>query len=253
MTFSYEDMISPEAILADALVAIGDEKMKYFTSGWYQRQVRTGLDMLNYNAPFIKTFKDIALTSNLVIPVPKGVWDTIELYLWNGGLDCEDTCKIESAVRLFHKRGAMTKGYGYGYVARNNSIMSDTFLPVPYAEDSSVYFYTVHMGNYMLSDQCINFQNLRVVYNGLPRDISTTNFIPPYVRECLVAFVVEKAFAALKATDIKFRPLWSDAKQDLYERRGTEPSKWDKAESLLKREDKKAWNDLQEYLSQLFF
>ena len=253
MTFSYEDLLTPETILADALVTVNDEKQKLFTRGWYLRQVKTGLDMLNYNAPFIPIFKDLQINSTLIIPVPSGVWDTLELFLWNGDATCTDTCKINSAVRLFHKRGMMTRGKTFGYTARHTSNMSDNYLPSPYSEDASVYFYNIVNGNYMLSDICAEFDNLRIVYNGMPRDISTTKFIPPFVRECLAAFVVEKTFAALKAKDAKYRPLWVDAKQDLYQMRGTEPSKWDKAESLLKQVDKKAWNDLSEALSILNF
>jgi hypothetical protein len=85
----------------------------------------------------------------------------------------------------------------------------------------------------------------------MPKSISLTKFIPPFTRSCLVAYVTEKVFKALYARDKSYRVQWLDAKTDLYGMRGSEPSKWDKAEALLKRVDKKQINDLGEYLSQL--
>jgi len=253
LTFSFDDMLTVDEILADVLPAVNDEEIKQFTKGWYTRQVKVGLDMLNYNAPFLRTFIDLDITSNLIITVPSGVWDLQDLFIWNGQADC-DACKIDSAIRLFYKRGVSSKGYDMGYTARHTSDMSDYQLPVPYSEDSTVYYYTVQLGNIILSDPCIDYTYLRVVYNGVPKSLNTVKFIPPFCREAISAFVVEKTFAALKARDMnKYRVLWADAKQDLYEMRGTEPSKWDKAEGMLKRLDKKAFNDISEYLGQLYY
>lgn len=253
MTFSFEDMLTIEEILADVLPAVDDEKIKYFPEGWYKRQVKTGLDALNYNAPFLETFIDVDVTSNLIITIPSGVWDIQDLFLWNGQADC-DNCKIDSAVRLFHKRNMHTKGYDFGYTARHTSNMSDAFLPVPYSADSTTYFYNVHLGNIILSDACIDYEKLRIVYKGVPKSLNTVKFIPPFCREYLIAYVVERTFSALKAKDpARYRALWGDARADLYEMRGTEPSKLDKAQSLLKRLDKKVLNDLSENLAQQYY
>lgn len=253
MTFSFEDCLTVENILSNALVSVNDEGMKLFTKGWYTKQVKDGLDELNYHSPFLQTKKDIPLTSNLIIPVPSGVWDTIDLFIWNGSGTCEDACKISEVVRLFHKRNVHTTGYGYGYTARHMSNSADYLLENPYQFDSEVFYYNVVMGNYELSPACIDYENLRIVYNGVPGVISAVKFIPPFVKPAIEAFVVEKTFAALKARDIKYRPLWSDAKEDLYGQRGTEPSKWDKAQAYLKRLDKKVFNDLSENLGQLYY
>jgi len=253
MTFSFSDCLDINTILADVLVAAGDEKQKNFTKGWYQRQIKDGLDKMNYQSPFLPTFTDIPLTSNLIIPVPSGVFDTIDLFLWNGGTDCDGVCKISDAVRLFHKRGMMTKGKTFGYTARNVSTMSDAFLPVPYLYDSSTYFYNIVNGSYMLSDICADYDNLRIVYYGVPKSIDVVKFIPPFLKQFLIAWGVERAFYSLKVRDDKWIKHWQIADADLYQRKGTEPSKFDSAQSLLKRVDTKEWNDLSEYLSQLYF
>lgn len=253
MTFSFDDMITVEEILADVLPAVNDEEIKNFTKGWYTRQVKTGLDNLNYTAPFLETFIDVDITSNLIIPVPSGVWDLRDLFIWNGSTGC-DTCVITEAIRLFHKRNYHTLGYDYSYTSRHMSHSSDYLLPAPYSEDSTTYFYNTHLGNIVLSDACISYEKLRIVYNGVPKSLNTVKFIPPFCREALSAFVVEKAFSALKAKDpAKYRGLWADAKQDLYEMRGTEPSKWDRAQAMLKSIDRKAFNDLSEYLGELYY
>ncbi len=252
MTFSFQDCLSIEEILADVLVRVDDEKLKKFTIGWYKRQIKTGMEKLNYSAPFLKTYKDVDVTSNLRVPIPKGVWDIIDLFLWNPQGECEDECKMGEVVRLWHKRNFMTEGYQMGYTARHMGNSSDYQLGRPYYQDGSIFFYNVHMGDIMLSDRCYGYRKLRIYYHGVAADIDKVKFIPPFLRDVLIAWGTLEAFTALKARDVnKYRALWADAKSDLYERNGIEGSKWDTAQSLLLKIDRKAWNDLSEYLGQI--
>jgi len=251
MTFSYQDCLTPETILADVLVNVDDEKQKQFTHGWYMRQVKVAVEKLNFNAPFIQTYKDIDMTSDLIIPIPKGVWGLNDLFVWTPAGDCEDACKIGSIVRVFHKRNFMSKGYDTGYSARHMSNSSDYLNLYPYQEDHSTFFYNIHNGSIMLSDACVAYDKVRIHYNGVPTDISTVQFIPPFAREAIVAFVTERAFLALKARDPKYRAMWVDAQADLYGKRGYDQSKWDEVQSLTKRVDKKVWDDISEYLGRI--
>jgi hypothetical protein len=251
MIFSYADCLTAKDILADALVNIDDEKEKLFSHGWYVRQVKTGLEKLNFKAPFIPRHKDVPLTADLVIPIPKGVWGLNDLFIWNPKGDCEDACKVGDRIRLFHKRNMQTGGYLTGYTSRHMTDSGDYLNMYPYTEDSTTYYYNVVDGNFMLSDACISYTNLRIHYNGVLTDIDAVKFIPPFVREALIGYVTERAFFALKARDVKYRVLWSDAHADLFNRRGNDDCKWDEAHSLLKKVDKKVWDDVSEYLGRI--
>lgn len=252
MTFSYQDCLSIEEILADVLVRVDDEKLKQFTLGWYKRQIKSGMEKLNFSAPFIKTYKDVSITPNLRVPIPKGVWDLIDLFIWNPKGECDQACVMGETIRLFHKRNYMTDGYGKGYTARHMSHTTDYQLGVPFTQDNALYFYNTHMGDVLLSDSCYGFEKLRLYYHGVATDIDSVRFIPPFLRDVLIAWGALEAFTALKARDPnKYRILWADAKSDLYDRNGLEGSKWDTAQSLLLKIDRKAWNDLSEYLGQI--
>jgi len=246
MTFSHENLLSPQEILADALVAVNDEQMKLFRLGWYMRQVRTATERLNFQAPFNETFFDIPLTDNLIIPMPKGAWDIKNLFLWNG-----ENCVIERSVRVQKKVNTHTLGKGMGYTANKKTGQNDYFYATG-VNDASVYWYSEHNGAIYLSDACASFQNIRIICNGMPTDISDIKFIPPFCREAVVGYVVERAFFSLKSRDLQYRALWMDAKQDLYsEPSRFEQSKWDFAISKLKQIDKKYMNDLADYLSKM--
>jgi hypothetical protein len=165
------------------------------------------------------------------------------MFLWTG-----EDCIIESSHRVFHK-DHQTKGDGYSYTANKKAGQSDSFIS--YTAEHYEYFYTVNMGNIMLSEMCANYDNIRIIYEGFPNvEIDSVKYIPPFCREVLVSYVTERVFFAMKSRDVAYRLLWMDAKQDLYVQLGTtKESKWDTAVGLLKKIDTKKRNDIQEYLS----
>lgn len=259
MTFSYKDLLSYKEILADVLVNVDDKEQRLLTPGWYKRQVKLGLDKLNYQAPFIERFKDFKMPSDLIVEMPAGSWDVIEVFVWNGASNdcCEEgesccDCVISSSVRLFHKDNFHTYGYQKGYTAKVKTGQADYYIKNS-TNDANVYFYYSNEGKLYLSDICANFQNVRVIYNGTANtDIDTVKFIPPFCREAIIGYVTERVFFALKVQEPKYRLAWADAKQDLYgmiDRMNI--SKWDLAISLLKAIDTKYRDDLDEYLSRM--
>jgi len=244
MTFSYEDLLSPEEILADALVAINDQEMKLFRKGWYLRQIRTGLETLNYKAPFVERHADMYISKDLSMPLPSGAWNIKDIFLYNG-----DDCTIQTSTRVLLKRNFI-QGAG-GYTARVKTGQIDLYSKTN-VNDNSLFFYNVNNGRIVLSSSCAAFENIRVVFYGMPTDISQVKFIPPFLREVLISYTVERAFFSLKATENSYRLMWIDAKTDLYsELNRTEPSKWDNAIYAIKRIDKKAWDDISVYLNSL--
>lgn len=248
MTFSFDDLLSTNEILADALMIIDDREQRQLTPGWYARQVKKALEQLNYQAPFVELFKDIELPENLIVSMPKGSWNIRDLFLWSG-----DECIIEYSVRVGHKTNFNTYGQGTGYTARTKPSQPDLFINNYGVNDTSLYFYYANAGNIFLSDACASYDNIRIVYNGSPtQDIDDVRFIPPVAREALIGYVVERAFFVLKTRDPKYRLAWADAKADLYQEPSRmEQSKWDMAITLLKRLDKKRLDDLSVYLSKM--
>jgi hypothetical protein len=245
MTFSYHDLLSPQDILADVLVDVNDEEMKTFRIGWYMRQIRSATEKLNYQAPFRETFIDLPISDDLTIEIPKGVWNIKDIFLWSG-----DNCVISQSTRVFHKDNFYTHGSGQGYTARNKTGQADYYIR-PRTNDAAVYFYNTHNGCIHLSEACKTHGNIRIVYNGMPKDISETKFIPPFCRQAVCGYVVERVYSAMKGRDLAYRTLWHDAERDLYLPKGTEPSKWDYAIMMIKRLDTKYYDDLSEYLSKM--
>jgi hypothetical protein len=158
---------------------------------------------------------------------------------------------MSHSIRVFNKANFQTLGKGMGYTARNKTGQPDPFVHNR-TNDSNVYFYNENNGNIYLSDACGSYQNIRIRCNGMPTDISNVRFIPPFCREAVTGYVVERAFFALKARDAAYRVQWVDAKVDLYQEPGRfEQSKWDFAVSMLKAIDTKYMDDLAEYLSKM--
>lgn len=248
MTFSFEDFISPEEILADVLPAVNDEDFKLLRRGWYLRQIKNGLRKLNYEAPFLEYHIDLAMPSNLILDLPTGIWNIRDIYVWNG-----ENCVISEANRVHHKSNFISNGYQAGYTARNKSGQYDTFIN-PFQSDTSVLFYNQQNGAIMFSDSCVGYSYVRIVYNGTIESLNSVKFIPPFCREALTGFVVERSFFTLQGRDANYNRLWIYAKQDLYNPLGPmEPSKWDLCIRLMKNLDKKFGDDLKEYLSKMFY
>jgi hypothetical protein len=250
MTFSYDDLISPNEILADALTNVDDREMKLFTPGWYQRQVHNGIKKLNYEAPYVELFKDIEIPDNLMVNIPSGVGNIIDLFVWSG-----DNCIINESSRVFHKTNFQTKGRENSYTARNKTGQSDAFI-YPFGYDNNVKFYNINNGRIALSDACYGYTYLRIVYYGFPKDITQDDvrYIPEFFREALTSYVTERALFALKNRDAAYRVMWMDAKIDLHTSPSPgEPSKWDLAIRMAKGLDKKYMDDLAEYLSKMFY
>ena len=246
MTLSFDNYISPNEILADALVAINDEEMKLFRIGWYQRQIHSGVKKLNYLAPYIETFVDLDMPEDCTLDVPSGAAELVDIFLWNG-----EDCNIESSVRVFHKQNFYSRGFERGYTARNKTGQPDAFVS-SFPSGNSACFYNIHLGAIVFSDACAEYDHVRIVYRGFPKSINRVNYIPDFFREALVAWVVERAFNALQARDLNYHRLWLAAKSDLYQSPSPgERSKWDFAISRAKKLDKKHRDDLAEYLGRM--
>ena len=253
MTFSYADLLSIENILADAIMFTGDPEMRLLGKGFYARQAKRGLDEMGFETMFDLRYQDIEMPHDLRLPMPSGAWNLRDIFAFNTYLpETEEQnrcCQIIDSTRIFHKNNFLSTGYQNGYTARNKTNQWDYFV-IPFSNDSAAYFYNVQNGMIMLSDACNIYQYVRIVYNGTPSDIDKTNMIPPFCRNAIVGYVVERALFALKSRDKAYRIDWMDARADLYSPTSrTSSSKWDEAKYRLKSMDKKQRDDLAEYLA----
>jgi hypothetical protein len=104
----------------------------------------------------------------------------------------------------------------------------------------------------MLSEYCGKWNTVRIVYNGMARDIDKSKIVPPFCRDAVAKYVITEAFFSMKSQDVKYRVLWMDAKADLYTPKSKlEASVWDEAKYLLKMMDKKQRDDIAEYMSKM--
>ena len=102
----------------------------------------------------------------------------------------------------------------------------------------------------MLSEGCASYDKMRIIYNGTPSKITSTKMIPPFCREAITAYVVERAFHTLSISSPNHARLYEAKKRDLYTPPNRmEYSKWDQAKYNLKDLDEKQRVDLADYLS----
>ena len=246
MNFAFGDMLSCEEILADALLQSNDPELKSLNKGWYIRQVKNGLEALNFNTFFNEVTFDCPMPVDLRMNIPTGSWNIKDIYVFSG-----NCCDITTSARVFHKSNFLSNGKNKGYTAHNKTGQADPYI-VPFSYDIGIYFYNIQNGIIYLSDSCANFEKLRIVYNGTTRDIEKSKIIPPFAREALIAYVVERALYTLKNRNPQLRASWMDARNDLYGDQGKyRHSKWTEAEMRLKDMDKKERTDLMQYLSEM--
>jgi hypothetical protein len=254
MTISHDTFLTIDEILADVLEAVNDKPMRLFSKGFYLRQIKMGLEKLNFQAPFISMFYDMDMPERLVIDIPSGAWDINDMFAFHPLKDDNcNPCTVGASAKIYHKANFLTTGKGEGYTAHTKPHQRDPFNPHFYIHDERILFYNVQNGLIMLSEACGAYPKLRIVARGTPKDVDKVKIIPPFAREALIGWGVERAFFSLKAQDQKYRVMWVDAKQDLFVQQSkTKYSKWEEAEILIRKMDKKVMNDLSQYLSQLY-
>ena len=246
MNVSQENYLSINNILADALRICDDEEMRKRNVGWYKRQVKSGLDALNFRTFFDIRFEDFDMPETLMLSMPKGAWNIIDVFAYSG-----DCYKVETSIRIMNKGHFTRDGHNNSYTARNKTGQADNFI-VPYWNDVNIAYYNIQNGLMIFSDYCSSFDKIRLVFNGMASDVDDAAMIPPFIRDALVGYVAERFFFSMKAVNPAYRVLWMDAKADLYNKKSArESSPWDEAQYMLKRLDNKQRDDLKEYWGRL--
>ncbi len=258
MNFSNENYCSIKECLADVTISVNDESMTLLSPGFYSRQIRKAMEELSFSTYFNVVYLDLDIPIDLNLPIPKNMWNITDLFVYlKSVVDCSETtcdnCSIDGMVRVFYKRQYISKGKDFGYTARSHEDnVNDPFVVNP-GTATNLLWYNVIEGVIMLSDGCKDYDKIRIVANGLvAADIGEAKIIPPFVREAVILYAVEKAAFALKARDVKYRPIWVDANSALYTKKSTNTvSVWDQALYLLKRRDNKERSDFITYLGRM--
>lgn len=257
MNFSFLDLVSIDECLADALRIVGDEDMRQFPKGFYQRQARRGIEQLSFHTYFLKLYTVFDVPETLVIDMPSGSFNMRDIYVYSPTSDMQENtdpqifrndCIVSGSMRCFYKSGFI-RGVN-GAIARNMPFRKDPFI-ITHHDNEELYFGMAN-GQVFLSEACKNYKKVMLVYNGVPRDIYTRKIIPPFAAEAIIGFVVERTLFAMLFRDKSLMSLWQMSRDDLYNPRSrTEPGKWDNAKYLLRKMDKKSRDDFYEYMSKL--
>ncbi len=256
MEFSRQNMITPEAILADILMYFQDEDYFLFSKGYYMSQMQQALQEISIETLFQEVTKDISINGKLRIPIPEGCYNLREIYVYNG-----DNCSIENLKNVYWKRHYQTNGDGNGYTAENNEQnTSDPFFPNFDAEymgsnvneSNSLYYFNVVKGVIHLSQSCVGYATMRVVFNGILTEIGDIPTIPVIFREAVKQWVVVSCLKSLRARgDDKYK-IWRDLYKEEYQTLIMPyDGVWDKAKLRAERLDIKKLRDMREYLSSI--
>ena len=249
-------------ILADALLNVGDEENRLLTKGFYKRQVMNCLKEIAFDTNFLEVYGDYDMPTTLTMNIPANMYNIIDIFVYNrdGNCDHDDTivcddCVIGTPERIFYKKHYISKGNGYGYTARSHENNNqDPFIADP-GTAQSLKWYNIQNGLIMLSQTCEDYDKVRIVANGIPvGDITNSDIIPEFARECIVLWVTEKACFALKSKDVKYRVLWSDTRTALYGRLSRrQESVYDECRYRLRKGDTKELDDFRVYLSKMLY
>ena len=84
MTFSFEDLISIDEVIADVLQEVDDQAQQKLTPGFYRKIVKKALDELGFDVAFVDATRDLVLPDDLKVPTPKGVFNVKTIQVFTG-------------------------------------------------------------------------------------------------------------------------------------------------------------------------
>jgi hypothetical protein len=251
---------SADNILADVLPMVDDEEFRDKSRGYYLSQIQRALEELSYDTFFFKRSVSIVIPDSLQMSLPSDMFSLDQAYLYNG-----DYCDLNNAQNVYFKRNFYRSEDGY--VARDKwSNRNDPFhkqrgartntpgqYPSQERPPSHLHFMSIQNGMLMLSDSCAQFDKIYLVYYGVGTEIGEEPIIPGFLRQAVIDYVTYQALLNKIAQDDqvgRWQALLRETKQSLY---GTglrrSDGSWFRAERRVKHMDKKAWEDMREYMA----
>ncbi len=260
-TFSFEDLISIQEIIADVTLDLDDKEMHKLTPGWYRKQVKRAMDELSFDVPFLKIVRDFVMPDDMKIPVPKGFYNIDKIHIFSGTPDNIGYVENVYWIKGFETRGGVIRENEYtdaGYTANNHEHnITDPFFKVSILRQSprNAYYFNVRNGIIYLSSACSGYDYVRIVGTGVASselDIDKIKIVPPMAFEAITLWVVERGARALKSTDNRdrrYRTIQTDASVQL-DKTGYN-GLWHEAKTRLRKLDTKMWRDMIEYNSKM--
>ena len=243
MEVSVDNYLSINEIIADVLPQVNDEEMRIRSYGFYKSLVKRALDELGFETFFLEVVKDIDKPDNLIIDIPAGCFNLKQIHGIVGTSD-----DIKGVANIYWKKGMRKRGKNMGTTAdvMPNTSGQETFYDSDLSGTNAHYF-TIQNGKIFLSDSCDVFDLFRLTFSGIPsKNLEEAKIVPPYVREAVILFTVNRAAAAMRFESNFYRSLWVDTTQilDEYGFNGA----WQKAKIRLKEMDTKIRKDIQKYV-----
>lgn len=245
MDINYNNLISINEVLSNVMVVLADETNEKLSPGYYIAQVHDAIDELGFEVDFIPQVNDYKISPDLMIDMPQGCFNLTGIQIYKGTPDNVGYCET-----VYWRKGVQTRGQGTGVTANVNSFsVTDPFFRCDVWENQLFYF-SVQNGIIRLSDNCANYDYVRLAYSGIPsKKLDFMKIIPPEVRKALVDWVVVRCAGSLKMRDARYRIIETDAKRDLDEY-GYNGS-WHEAKQRLLKLDKKKLRDVILYNAKL--
>lgn len=259
MDYSKFDMLTPENILQDVLINVGDTEGKKLFHGWYMSQIHQALQDLSFDTLFFEKRLDVPVpTQTLRYDLPQGTFNVKEVYAYNGAI-----CEQGGMIKVWHKRNYFVNDGGRVVAKNRRDNMPDpfyingrTFNRYPYGDlvitdsaraNGNLHFYNVENGTLMISSSLRGFEMLHIRLSGITANLGDVPFIPPVFKEAVVDYVSEAACRALMAEDPqRYTNLWKIYTTRL-DKNGFNGS-WHKVSNRIAKMSDGEKNDYREYM-----
>lgn len=242
---NHNDFISPNLLLSEILVEVGDEKLRMgYTKGWYINRIENALSELAFDTYFDKRILDFKIpqdTEKLHITLPEDLFNIREVFVWSGEC-CSESTRF---YKVWYKRLDTNLGSSTSNSDPDIVTISEPLNVLGY---STTRYATIQNGVLKLSSSCSSYTNVRLYYNGIGGKIGDQPIIPRYFRQAITDFVCLKFYASMKNKDNKYRTAYTDKYNEMYNNNN---GSWVNAERRSKRLDTWSENDLKNYMSKL--
>jgi hypothetical protein len=245
MDLNPNDFMTINEVLSNVMMILNDEDNGKLSPGYYVAQVHDAMDELSIDVDFIPRTSDVKIPADLMIDMPVGCFNLKDINIYKGTPD-----KVGYVETVYWRKNVQTRGKGTGVTASTNSFStSDPFFRCNVWENQ-LYYFSVQNGIIRLSDDCANFDYVRLTYSGIPsQTLDFAQMIPRVVRKALVDWVTVRCAQSLKSRDNRYRIIELDAQRSLDEY-GMNGS-WHEAKQRLLKLDKKKLRDIILYNSKM--
>ena len=232
------DKVSPETIIRNVTVMVGDEELKQGrTMGWYKQQLREALDEVAFKIKMDEQTLDVQVPSNwattLQMELPSGVADLLEIYMWTGS-----NFMLEQSARVWFKRRLNNNnGGGTRYTAaisNTNSLVGelvdsmgwlwwDGLQGFPLSYQPPMYA-NIMNGVLMFSPLCATYNYVRLVYTGTMGDYGEVPCIPRYLVKFVTTYLEMRVYQNMASREprVGYQGMLDRAKDELYNGRNGE-------------------------------